>query len=286
MHVAWISLSHPMRLIHNLTSPSPHASSSIHNTGVALITFLYLDFLDATSVMYALSGLVAEKVPGFIDKTGAWPRQILTMCMDGLSIVIGSTLGTSPLTVFAESAVGIKEGGRTGLTALIVSLGFGVSMFLSPIFASIPPYATGPAIIFVGALMMEHARHIEWLDIKASIPAFLTILIMPLTYSVAYGIIAGLASAIIIWLCCFAWDAVESLMFKKKTMRIVVLENCSHFYEAFGYEEILTAEIPGWTPPPNRWEEASRLANANLSPRKYVDDGEEIANAKIGVEGK
>ena len=75
-----------------------------------------------------LASLFLPQVPGFLDKKGSWPRQMLTMCVDGLSIVIGSTLGTSPLTVFAESAVGIKEGGRTGLTSLVIGLGFGISM--------------------------------------------------------------------------------------------------------------------------------------------------------------
>ena len=134
-----------------------------------------------------------------MDKKGSWPRQMLTMCVDGLSIVIGSTLGTSPLTVFAESAVGIKEGGRTGLTSFIIAIGFGISMFLSPIFASIPPYATGPAIVIVGAMMFEHCRHIDWLDAKKAIPAFLTIILMPLTYSIAYGIIGGLVAHLFLW---------------------------------------------------------------------------------------
>lgn len=90
---------------------------------VALITFLYLDFLDATSTMFAMARIVSESVPGFVNEKGSWPRQVWTMLADGIAIVIGSLLGTSPLTVFAESAVGIREGGRTGITSFIVACG-------------------------------------------------------------------------------------------------------------------------------------------------------------------
>ncbi len=173
---------------------------------------------------------------------------MITMCVDGLAIVVGSCLGTSPLTVFAESSVGIREGGRTGLTALVVAVGFGISMFLSPIFASIPPYATGPAIVFVGALMMEHAAHVEWEDVRKAVPAFLTILLMPLTYSVAYGVIAGIMASIAIWLFCFLLDIGSSIIFKTKTLRHVWLDSMSPFFVAFGNEQILIDELPGYKP--------------------------------------
>ncbi len=128
--------------------------------------------------MFAMARLVAEAVPGFLDEKGHWPRQTETMVCDGAAIVIGALMGTSPLTVFAESAVGVREGGRSGITSFIVAMGFGVSMFLSPIFSSIPPYATGPAIVLVGAMMMEHARYIEWNSIRTTVPAFLTIMLV------------------------------------------------------------------------------------------------------------
>eukprot|EP00798_Chlamydomonas_sp_ICE-L_P015032 gene15032-21103_t len=109
------------------------------DTWIALITFLYLDFLDATSIMYTLARQINDKVPNFVNSRGSWPRQLETMVVDGAAIVVGSTLGCSPLTVFAESSVGIREGGATGITAFVVAAGFGLSMFFAPIFASIPP---------------------------------------------------------------------------------------------------------------------------------------------------
>lgn len=150
-------------------------------------------------------------MPGYVNSKGQWPRQLWAFLADGFGIVIGATLGTSPLTVFAESAVGIREGGRTGICSLMVAIGFGISMFLSPIFASIPPYATGPALILVGAMMMEHSRYIDWNNIRQAAPAFLTMITMPLTYSIAYGVIAGLTTAIFLWLFDAIWEVSQSL---------------------------------------------------------------------------
>ena len=125
------------------------------------------------------------------------------------------------LPLSAESSVGIREGGTTGITALVCAFGFGISMFLSPIFASIPPYATGPAVIFVGALMFEHARLIEWRNVRQAVPAFLTIIMMPLTYSIAYGVIIGIFAAIMIWFADVVCDTFMSLAFKSRPMRQV-----------------------------------------------------------------
>lgn len=106
---------------------------------------------------------------------------------------------------------------------------------------------------------------------------------MPLSYSIAYGIIAGLMAAIIIWVLCFAWEAVVAKIYGKN-LRFVMLDNCSHFYQAFGFEEILINE-PGfnWVPPINRWEEASKFALENLSPRKHNDDENMVASKEVEV---
>ncbi|KIY95064.1 putative MFS transporter, AGZA family, xanthine/uracil permease, partial [Monoraphidium neglectum] len=115
---------------------------------VALVTFLYLDFLDATGTLFSMATMLNQRIPGFVNqKTKTFPRQVFAFCVDGIAIVIGSLLGCAPLTVYIESAAGIKEGGRTGITALVVALGFFVSLFLTPLIASIPPYATGPALV-------------------------------------------------------------------------------------------------------------------------------------------
>lgn len=116
--------------------------------------------------------------------------------VDAISISIGSIFGVPPVTAFIESGAGISEGGKTGLTSCVTGLCFFIAMFFAPIFASIPPWATGCTLIIVGSLMAKAAADINWRYIGDAIPAFLTIAIMPFTYSIAYGLIAGITSYI------------------------------------------------------------------------------------------
>ncbi|GBF94236.1 adenine guanine permease [Raphidocelis subcapitata] len=191
---------------------------------VALITFLYLDFLDATGTMYSMASMIDKDLPGFINQRDkSFPRSIYAFTLDGIGIVIGSLLGCAPLTVCLESAAGIREGGRTGITAIVAGFCFFIAMFFTPLIVSIPPYATGGALIIVGALMMESIVDVDWGDIREAVPAFLTIAIMPLTYSVAYGVIAGLAAHIVITLSMFALDMVGALV-KGENKRAVLLK--------------------------------------------------------------
>jgi len=104
----------------------------------------------------------------------------------------------SPVTTYIETAAGLEEGGKTGLTAIIIAFFFFLSIFFAPLLASVPPWATGPALVIVGALMMSGISNIKWNKHGEAVPAFLTMILMPLTYSVAYGIIAGLFSWIVI----------------------------------------------------------------------------------------
>jgi AGZA family xanthine/uracil permease-like MFS transporter len=132
---------------------------------------------------------------GAVDpETGDFPRSTLAYCCDAITISIGSLLGCSPVTAFIESGAGITEGGRTGLTAITTGVCFLVSIFFAPIFASIPPWATGCTLILVGCMMMRQVVSVNWAFIGDALPAFVTIAVMPLTYSVAYGLIAGLFS--------------------------------------------------------------------------------------------
>eukprot|EP00891_Asterochloris_glomerata_P006365 jgi/Astpho2/6365/e_gw1.00091.6.1_t len=183
------------------------AAPRIYNTGavfdfsgfttgdlwIALITFLYIDFLDLTGTLYAIL-----PAAGFIRPDKTFPRMTIAYCTDGFSSVVGSLMGSSPLTAFVESASGIREGGRTGITALMISFYMFVALFFTPLLASIPPYAVGPALIIVGSLMMMNAAKINWARTGDALPAFLAIAIMPLTYSIAYGVIAGIVSWLII----------------------------------------------------------------------------------------
>ncbi len=130
---------------------------------------------------------------GVVDpETGDFPRSTLAYCIDALFISIGSLFGCSPVTAFIESGAGITEGGRTGLTAIVTGICFLISIFFAPIFASIPPWATGCTLILVGCMMMRQVTAVNWGYLGDALPAFVTIVTMPFTYSVAYGLIAGL----------------------------------------------------------------------------------------------
>lgn len=184
---------------------------------LALFTFLYVDFLDATGTLFSMANFMATTIPGFVDeKTKRFDRQTITYCVDGVSIVVGSLLGISPLTVYIESAAGIKEGARTGVAALVIMFCFFIALWFSPLIAAIPPYAVGPALILVGAMMMLNCTKIDWSNVADAVPAFLTIAVMPLTYSIAYGLLAGIFSWI--WLngMLFIWNFVEYKLFPSR----------------------------------------------------------------------
>jgi AGZA family xanthine/uracil permease-like MFS transporter len=125
------------------------------------------------------------------------------------------------LQVYIESASGIREGGRTGLTALTVAAGFFLSLFITPIIASIPPFATGPALILVGAMMMENVVDIDWANVRQAVPAFITIVMMPLTYSIAYGLIGGICSYMLIYLANFLLDLVQVALGKRELQDVL-----------------------------------------------------------------
>ncbi|KAI1310285.1 hypothetical protein EDD11_003754 [Mortierella claussenii] len=167
------------------------------NTGefwLALITFLYVDILDTTGTMFSMA-----QFAGFMDpKTGDFEGSTPAFITDALCVTLGAVFGTSDVTAFVESGAGITEGGRTGLTAVMTGFCFFVSLFFAPIFSAIPPWATGPALIFVGSLMTKSVTDINFNYIGDSIPAFLTLVMMPLSYNVAHGLLSGLLAAIVI----------------------------------------------------------------------------------------
>jgi len=133
---------------------------------------------------------------GFLDEKGRLPRAQKAMLSDALGTVFGALAGTSTVTTYVESASGVSAGGRTGLTAVTVAVAFLLSLFFAPIVrmvADFPP-ATAPALIVVGALMMQVIGRIKWDDISEAFPAFITVIAMPLTYSIATGIALGFIS--------------------------------------------------------------------------------------------
>jgi len=154
-----------------------------------VFTFFFVDFFDATGTLVALAARA-----GYLDANGDIPRARRTFASDGLAAMIGAALGTSTTTAYVESASGIAEGGRTGLTALTVAVLFLLATLLWPLAAVIPAAATAPALIVVGALMLDGLRNVEWDDYAVSIPVFLTIVAMPLTFSIANGVSFGVIS--------------------------------------------------------------------------------------------
>ncbi|KAJ0909498.1 putative xanthine/uracil/vitamin C permease [Helianthus annuus] len=171
----------------------------------ALVTFLYVDVLDTTGTLYSMA-----KFAGFTDEKGEFEGQYSAMMSDAAAITVGSLVGTSPVTVYIESSTGIREGGRTGLTALTVAGYFMLAFFFTPLLASIPAWAVGPALVVVGVLMMRSVVEIDWGDMQEAVPAFVTLLLMPLTYSIAYGLIGGIGTFVVLNL----WDWVEGLVCK------------------------------------------------------------------------
>ena len=135
---------------------------------------------------------------GYVDKDGDFPKSTMAYASDALATVFGSFFGTSPVTSYIESAAGVGAGAKTGLCAVICGFFFFLSIFFAPIIASIPPWATGGALIIVGAVMAGSLKTVKWHDPAHAVTAFLTVMIMPLTYSIAYGLIAGICSWLIL----------------------------------------------------------------------------------------
>lgn len=155
-----------------------------------LLAFLFVCIFDTAGVQFG-AGMQA----GLIDsKTGELPGTKAAFLASATATLVGGVLGTSPTIIHNETCAGIAEGGRTGLVALVVAFMFALSVFFVPIFAAVPLTATAPALIIVGAFMMGPAGAMDWDNFKESLPAFLTVAVMPLTYSIANGVIAGLLS--------------------------------------------------------------------------------------------
>ncbi|CAM8975517.1 unnamed protein product [Rhodiola kirilowii] len=182
--------------VHSIKSTAGALSFKDINKGYfweALVTFLYVDILDTTGTLYSMA-----RFAGFADQNGDFEGQYFAFMSDASAIVVGSLLGTSPVTAFIESSTGIKEGGRTGLTALTVAMYFMLAFFFTPLLASIPSWAVGPPLILVGVLMMRSVVEIDWNDMRQGIPAFVTLILMPLTYSIAYGLIGGIGTYVVL----------------------------------------------------------------------------------------
>jgi AGZA family xanthine/uracil permease-like MFS transporter len=158
-----------------------------------VFTFLFVDIFDTLGTLVGVSTKA-----GMLDKNGKIPNAKKAFMADAIGTTAGAMLGTSTVTTYVESAAGVSEGGRTGLTALVTAIAFAVALFLSPVFLAIPGAATAPALILVGLYMLSPIRELDFNDFSETIPAFITIIAMPLTYSIAEGITLGVLSFVFI----------------------------------------------------------------------------------------
>ena len=159
------------------------------NMIVVVFTFLFVDLFDTVGCLVG----VASK-GNMLDENGKLPRAKQALFADAVATTTGALLGTSTVTAYVESAAGIGEGGKTGLTSVTTGILFLLSLFFAPIFTSIPTQATSPVLIIVGVMMASSLKEIDFGDFTNAIPAFLTFTMMPLTYSIADGIIFGIIS--------------------------------------------------------------------------------------------
>ncbi|MFO7977040.1 MAG: NCS2 family permease [Bacteroidales bacterium] len=186
---------------------------------IILLTFLFVDMFDTVGTLIG----VASKAD-MITKEGKLPRVKQALFADAIGTTAGAMLGTSTVTTYIESASGVAEGGRSGLTSLTVAGLFFLALFLSPLFLMVPGAATAPALILVGSFMISPIIKVDFNDFTESIPVFLTVIMMPLTYSIADGIVFGMISWVLLKLLSGRHKEITPVMY------ILALIFCAKFF--------------------------------------------------------
>lgn len=175
---------------------------------VIIFSFLFVDLFDTLGT---LIGCANEA--NMLDKDGRLPRIKQALLADAIATSAGAVLGTSTTTTFVESSAGVSEGGRTGLASVVTGFLFLLSIFLAPVFTTIPGFATAPALLFVGFLMIKAVVKIDFEDLTEAVPAYLCLLAMPLMYSISEGIAVGVISYVVINLVCGKAKKITPLMY-------------------------------------------------------------------------
>jgi AGZA family xanthine/uracil permease-like MFS transporter len=175
---------------------------------IVLFTFLFVDMFDTVGTLIGVSTKA-----GILEKNGEIPHCKQALMADALGTTVGAILGTSTVTTYVESSAGVAEGGKTGMTAFVTAILFLLALFLSPLFLSVPSAATAPALILVGLFMITPVVNINFTDYTEAIPAFLTLIVMPLAYSIADGIMVGMLS----------WLLLKLLTGKSKEINIMTI---------------------------------------------------------------
>lgn len=160
---------------------------------IVLFTFLFVDMFDTVGTLVGVSSKA-----NMLDKEGKVPKAKQALFADAIGTTIGALIGTSTVTTYVESAAGVTAGGRTGMTALVVAFCFAIVLFISPLFLAIPGAATAPALIIIGLFMISPIRKVELENYIDSIPVFLTIIVMPLAFSISEGISFGVISYVLV----------------------------------------------------------------------------------------
>ncbi len=181
---------------------------SIANFIVVLLAFLFVDMFDTIGTLVG----VATKAD-MLDENEKLPNIKQALLADAIATSAGAVLGTSTTTTFVESSAGVGAGARTGLASMVTGLLFLVSIFFAPIFTAIPGFATAPALIFVGFLMVSSILHVDFDDLTEAVPAYLCMLAMPLAYSISEGIAIGVISYVAVNACCGKTKKIAPLMY-------------------------------------------------------------------------
>ena len=187
-----------------------------------MITLVLVDMFDTVGTLIG-----AANKAGYLDKDGNLPKAEKAMFADATATAVGSVLGTSTVTTYVESTAGISAGGKTGLTSMVTTVCFLFALILSPVLGFVPQAATAPVLILVGVMMCSSLKEIEWTDIDVAIPSFLTVLTMPLFYSITNGLAFGFISYTIIKVCKGKFKEVHPIMYIIVILFIVkfVMEN-------------------------------------------------------------
>ena len=183
---------------------------------VVVFTFLFIDMFDTIGTLVG----VCTKA-NIIGADGRIPRIKQAFMADSIATTVGACLGTSTTTTYVESASGVAQGGRTGLTAFAVAACFAVALFFSPLFLAIPSAATAPVLVIVGLFMMSPIKNINFDDYAESIPAFITIIMMPLAYSISDGILLGMISYVVLNVLCGNFKRITPTMYILAVMFIL-----------------------------------------------------------------
>ena len=189
---------------------SPEFVGGIFSAIMLIVTFCLVDMFDTIGTLYG-----AASEADMLDENGDPIDVDKAMTCDSVATVSGAVLGTSTVTTFVESAAGVAAGGRSGLTSFVTALCFAVCLFLAPVAGIIPAAATAPALIYVGVLMLKNFSKVDMTDLRSAVPAFLALVMMPLTYSIANGI--GIASIAYVLITLFTGN------YKKKDIAVTII---------------------------------------------------------------